>query len=136
MAELVPGKYQMTQSENFDGFMERLGVGYITRKLGNQSYPVVTIDKDVDNYNMKTESLVKTSELNFKLGEQFEEITGDGRKVLSTMSMTAPNTILHQMLGTEGGKDSFCTREFMAEKMKCVCQVENVITTRIYERKQ
>ena len=136
MAELVPGKYQMTQSENFDGFMACLGVGYITRKLGNQSYPEVTIDQDVDNYSMKTVSLVKTSELNFKLGEQFEEITGDGRKVLSTMSLTAPNTILHQMLGTEGGKDSFCTREFMAEKMKCVCQVEDVITTRIYDRKK
>ena len=135
MADYVPGKYQLTESDNFEGFMQRLGVGYLTRKLGNQSYPVVTIDKEGDEYNMKTESLVKTSELKFKLGEQFEEITGDGRKVLSTMSMTEPNTILHQMLGTDGGKDSFCTREFMAEKMKCVCQVEEVVTTRMYERK-
>merc|ERR1711862_641331 len=101
---------------------------------GNRSYPVVTLAKEGEEYSMKTESLVKTSELKFKLGEQFEEITGDGRKVLSTMTMTAPNTILHQMLGTQGGKDSFCTREFMAEKMKCVCQVDEVVTTRIYER--
>ena len=135
MADLVTGKYQMVESDNFDAFMERLGVGYLTRKLGNRSYPVVTLAKEGEDYSMKTESLVKTSELKFKLGEQFDEVTGDGRKVLSTMTMTAPNTILHQMLGTEGGKDSFCTREFMAEKMKWVCQVEEVITTRIYERK-
>jgi len=115
--------------------MARLGVGYLTRKLGNQSKPLVTISKEGEEFSMKTESLVKTSEMKFKLGEQFEEITGDGRKVMTTMSVTAPNTILHQMLGTDGGKDSFCVREFMAEKMKCVCQVEDVITTRMYERK-
>ena len=136
MADLVSGKFQLTESDNFEGFMQRLGVGYLTRKLGNQSYPVVTINMDGgEEYCMKTESLVKTSELKFKLGDQFEEITGDGRKVLSTMSMTAPNTMMHQMLGTDGGKNSFCTREFMAEKMKCVCQVEEVVTTRMYERK-
>ena len=50
--------------------------------------------------------------------------------------MTTPNIIFHQMLGTEGGKDNFCTRKFMAKKMKCVCQVEDVITTKIYERKK
>ena len=74
----------------------------------------------------------------FKLGEPFEEITGDGRKVrskmitnfltslnqvLSTMSMVEPNKMMHQMLGTNGGKDSVCTREFLREKMVNVCQV-------------
>ena len=134
MADLVPGKYQMVQSKNFDGFMAAIGVGFLTRKLGNQSYPMVTVEKEEDSYSLKTESLVKTSEIKFKLGEQFEEITSDGRIVMSTMSMIAPNTILHKMLGTEGGKDSSCTREFLGKKMKCVCQVEEVVSTRIYQR--
>jgi len=84
--------------------------------------------------SMKQESLVKTSEIKFKLGEQFEELTADGRKVLSTMTETAPNTFMHQMLGTGGGKDSVCVREFMAEKMKCVCTVDDIVTTRWYKR--
>ena len=41
--DLVPGKYQLTESENFDKFMGALGVGYLVRKLGNQSKPLVTI---------------------------------------------------------------------------------------------
>ena len=45
-------------------------------------------------FTMKSESLVKTSEIKFKLGEEFDEVTGDGRKVKSTMSLVAPNTIL------------------------------------------
>ena len=66
------------------------------------------------------------------------------------MSMTAPNKMMHKMMGTEGGKDSICVREFMADKFVNVCQVslvlvlgtaplpqvEDVITTRTYTRKE
>ena len=30
--DLVPGKYQLTESENFDKFMGALGVGYLVRE--------------------------------------------------------------------------------------------------------
>jgi len=137
MTDQVCGKFQLTESENFEAFMQAMGVGYLTRKLGNQSKPLVTIESGgEDSFSMKTESLVTTSIINFKLGESFEEITGDGRKVLSTMSMVEPNKMMHQMLGTDGGKDSVCTREFLREKMVNVCQVDDVITTRVYARKE
>ena len=29
--DLVPGKYQLTESDNFENFMARLGIGYLTR---------------------------------------------------------------------------------------------------------
>jgi len=131
---LVCGKWQLKESENFEDFMKALGVGYMVRKLGNQSKPLLTINKDNDSYSMKSESLVKTSEFSFKLNEQFDELSADGRKMKSLMTMIAPNTMKHLMLGTEGGKDSFCVREFMEDQMKCVCQVDDVVTTRMYAR--
>ena len=63
-----------------------------------------------------------------------QELTADGRKVMTTNSVKAPNVLFQEMLATAGGKDSFCTREFTAEKMKCVCNVEEVVTTRWYTR--
>ena len=57
--DLVPGKYQLTDSENFDQFMGALGVGYLVRKLGNQSKPLVTISQEGPVWTMKSESLVK-----------------------------------------------------------------------------
>ena len=67
-----------------------------------------------------------------KIKETFhgEELT-DGRKILTTMKMKAPNTFYQEMLGT---KDSFCTREFTEEKMKCVCNVGDIVTTAWYMR--
>ncbi len=124
---------------------------FFHRKLGNQSKPLVTISQEGDEWTFKQESLVKTSETKFKMGEQFEvnqcclsesfvhrtlfqELTADGRKVLTTNSVKGTNVLIQEMLATAGGKDSFCTREFTAEKMKCVCNVEDVVTTRWYTR--
>lgn len=131
---LVEGKFQLKESENFEDFMKALGVSYLVRKLGNKSSPVVTVSKAGDEYTMKQESLVKTTEFKFKMDETFDEMTADGRKVVSTMSETVPNTIMHQMLGTNGGKDSVCIREFLPERMKVVCTVDDILTTRWYDR--
>jgi len=130
----VEGKFQLKESENFEDFMKALGVSYLVRKLGNKSSPVVSVSKAGDEYTMKQESLVKTTEFKFKMGEPFEELTADGRKVMSTMTETAPNTIMHEMLGTNGGKDSVCIREFMPERLKVVCTVDDILTTRWYDR--
>ena len=54
----------------------------MVRKLGNKSTPVVTVSKgDDDLLSFKQESLVSTSEIKFKLGEQFDEKSADGRMV-------------------------------------------------------
>ena len=130
MAECT-GKYRLSTSENFEDFMKILGVGLITRKLGNKASPTVTITKDGDEFSFKQESF-KTSEFKFKVGVPFEEVTADGRKVVSTMTQQAANVMTHEMKGTEGGKDSVCVREFFKDKLVAVCSCENVVTTRVY----
>ena len=78
----IVGKWQLTQSENFDEFMSALGVGYLTRKLGNASKPLVTVSQlGPREYEIKQESLVKTSATKFKIDEPFDETTADGRQV-------------------------------------------------------
>merc|ERR1712027_137589 len=117
------GKYKLATSENFEEFMKVLGVGLLTRKLGNKTSPTVTITKEGDEYNFRQDS-IKTSEFKFKVDVPFEEITADGRKVINTMT--------HEMKGTDGGKDSVCVREFFADKLIAVCHCEGVETTRVY----
>lgn len=51
------------------------------RKMGNAATPTVEITKDGDTYTMKTITTFKTTEIKFKLGEEFEETTADGRVV-------------------------------------------------------
>jgi len=131
------GKFQMTDSENFDAFMAALGIGYLTRKLGNASKPLVTIsevDPAKKKYSFKQESLVKTSTTDFVLGEQFEETTADGRKCMSTFKIVRPGVMIQEMLGTNGGKDSVCLREFFKDNLKVTCTVDDITTVRNYKR--
>jgi fatty acid-binding protein 3 len=133
----VFGKWLLTQSENFDAFMSSLGVGYLTRKLGNQSKPLVTVSAaDNNTLSFKQASLVRTTEFSCQLGVPFDETTADGRKVKSLMTLVKPNALKHEMKGTEGGKDSVCVREFFEDTMTCVCNVEDIVTTRTYTRQK
>ena len=52
------------------------------------------------------------------------------------MTAVSPNALKHDMKGTEGGKDSVCVREFFEDTMKCVCNVDDIETTRIYTRQK
>ena len=131
------GKFQMTDSENFEAFMAKLGIGYLTRKLGNASKPLITIsevDAASKRYSFKQESLVKTSTMEFALGQQFEETTADGRKCMTTFKEVRPGLWEHEMLGTNGGKDSVCMREFFNWGMKVTCTVDDITTVRNYKR--
>ena len=71
------------------------------------------------------------------------------------MTLMKPNVLKHEMLGTNGGKDSTCIREFFKDQvpifhqnqnvsepfhlvfqMKCTCTVDEVETVRVYDRKE
>ena len=54
----------------------------VTRKLGEAAKPVLDIKKEGDTWSIATTSTFKNTLITFKLGEEFEETTADGRKVM------------------------------------------------------
>lgn len=60
----------------------RPGVNAMLRKVAvaAASKPHVEIRQDGDQFYIKTSTTVRTTEINFKIGESFEEETVDGRK--------------------------------------------------------
>lgn len=57
------------------------GVGMALRKMGGMAKPSTIISIDGDKVVLKTSSTFKTTEISFKLGEEFDESTADGRNV-------------------------------------------------------
>ena len=53
----------------------------VMRKMGNAATPTVEITLEDGTYSLKTITTFKTTEIKFKLGEEFEETTADGRTV-------------------------------------------------------
>nr|AXY94703.1 FABP [Habrobracon hebetor] len=122
-------KYKLASSEHFDEMMKALGVGLVTRKMGAQVSPVVELNKDGDTFSLKTTSTFKSSEVKFKLGEEFDEETPDGRKVKSVITLDG-NKMTHVQ---KGDKVTDIVREFGPTEMKAIMKVDDIVCTRVYK---
>ena len=57
------------------------GVNFAIRKMGNLAKPITYIMVNGDTIVIKTESTFKNTEISFKMDEEFDETTADGRTV-------------------------------------------------------
>ena len=85
--------------------MKALNIGFILRKAALASTPVMTISEAGGKWTMITKTTMKSVELNFRLGEEFEEDTTDGRKCKTTVTMEGNKLITNQKATKAGEKD-------------------------------
>jgi len=124
------GKFKLTSSDKFDEFLKELGVNFVLRNLAKTSNPVVEITKDGEEFTLKTTTTFKTSEIKFKLGEEFEEARMDGAKVKTKVEADGNKLVQTQY----GDKEVKIVREFNGDELKVVCTVGPVESVRIYAR--
>merc|ERR1712243_256179 len=134
MAKVI-GKYKLDTSEKFEEILTALGVIIVSRKLAVAQTPVVEVSLDGDTYTIKQTTTVKTTEIKFKLGEEFDETTADGRAVKSTVVLEG-NTLEQKQIGNKEKKekDMTCDREFTDDAMTMICKVDDVVCKRVYKR--
>ena len=122
-------KYKLEKSENFDEYMKELGVGLVLRKMGNSVSPTIELTKNGDVYTLTTSSTFKTSSVNFKLGEEFDEETLDGRHVKSIVTLDG-NKFIHEQ---KGDKPTTVIREYTENEVTVTCTIGDVKSVRVYK---
>ncbi|XP_028562188.2 cellular retinoic acid-binding protein 1 isoform X1 [Podarcis muralis] len=142
------GTWKMKNSENFDELLKVLaswflllgfcpGVNAMLRKVAvaAASKPHVEIHQEGDQFYIKTSTTVRTTEINFKVGESFEEETVDGRKCRSLATWETENKIYCKQTLLEGeGPKTYWTRELAGEELILTFGADDVVCTRIYVR--
>ncbi|XP_044280387.1 fatty acid-binding protein, adipocyte-like [Varanus komodoensis] len=131
MCDQFLGTWKLVSSDKFDDYLKELDVGFATRKMASVAKPNVTFIRNGDMITMKTESSLKNSEISFKLGEEFDETTADGRKVKSTV--TLDNGSLNQVQKWDG-KETTIKRRIEDGKLLVECCMNDVVSTRVYEK--
>ncbi|XP_034554358.1 fatty acid binding protein 4b [Notolabrus celidotus] len=132
MVEQFVGNWTLASSENFDEYMKAIGVGFATRQMGNMAKPNLVISvEDSGVISLKSETTFKTTEIKFKLNEEFEETTADGRKTMTTF--TLENGKLVQLQAWEGKKTTL-ERELQDGKLTAKCIMDDVVAVRTYEK--
>ncbi|XP_005361868.1 fatty acid-binding protein, adipocyte [Microtus ochrogaster] len=131
MCDAFVGTWKLVSSENFDDYMKEVGVGFATRKVAGMAKPNMIISVNGDVITIRSESTFKNTEISFKLGQEFEEITADDRKVKSLI--TLENGALVQVQKWDG-KSTTIKRKREDDKLVVECVMKGVTSTRTYER--
>merc|ERR1711936_414758 len=124
-AEKYLGKFDRTSAGKYDEFLSELGVNFLLRKAATVSSPVfeVTYDAGSEEWLFKTSTTLKTMELKFKLGVEFEEKTPDGREVTAIVTKEGDTFVSIQTAKKEGEKSTKITREFAGDEVIVISQV-------------
>ncbi|XP_036422450.1 fatty acid-binding protein, heart [Colossoma macropomum] len=129
MVEAFVGTWNLKESKNFDDYMKALGVGFATRQVGSMTKPTTIISLEGDVITLKTVSTFKTTEIKFKLGEEFDETTADDRKVKSLVTIDGGKLVHVQKWD---GKETTLVREVDGNSLTLTLTLGEVVCTRSY----
>merc|ERR1711874_81543 len=111
------GKYTRTNAEQYEEFLKALDVGILLRKAATYSTPVMEITEADGTWNIKTSTTLKSMELKFKLDEEFEETTPDGRDVTAKVTFEDGKIVTVQKAKKEGQKSTKSVRELAGDEL-------------------
>merc|ERR1712066_37175 len=134
----MKGKYVRSSAENYDKFLDALGVGLLLKKAATATTPEMTVEEAGGEWTIKTSTMLKSMELKFKVGEAFDEKTPDDREVTSLVELDGNKLIPTQTAKKAGEKSTKSIREFFDDK--CVYTIEildsDVVCTQTFDRKK
>merc|ERR1712088_1248186 len=98
--EAFKGTYERTSAENYEEMLKILDVNMLLRKAACASTPKMEVSEDGGVWT------IKTMDLKFKLGEQFDETTPDGREVTAVVNLEGGKLVTVQKAKKEGQKST------------------------------
>ncbi|XP_041715566.2 cellular retinoic acid-binding protein 1 [Coregonus clupeaformis] len=131
------GTWKMRSSENFDELLKALGVNAMLRKVAGAaaSKPHVEIRQNDEQFYIKTSTTVRTTEINFLIGQEFNEETVDGRKCKSLVTWETESKMYCRQTLLDGNcPRTFWTRELRGDELILTFGADDVVCTRIYVR--
>ncbi|XP_037532911.1 fatty acid binding protein 4b [Nematolebias whitei] len=134
MVEKFVGTWNLVSSENFDEYMKAVGMSFASRQVGNLAKPKLVVNVGADGViSMKAESTLKTAEVKFKLNEECDETTADGRKAKSLFTLENGKLVQTQ---SWDGKTTTLEREIQddGKHMAVKCTMNDVVAVRTYEK--
>merc|ERR1711935_119590 len=105
------GTYTRTSADNYEEMLKVLEVNFLLRKAATVSTPQMDVTEDGGVWTIKTSTTLKTMELKFKLGEEFDETTPDGREVTALVNLEGAKLVTTQKAKKEGQKSTKSVRE-------------------------
>ncbi|MCI4389812.1 hypothetical protein PGIGA_G00103280 [Pangasianodon gigas] len=125
------GSWKFVKSENFDDYMKAIGVNDELRSVANVVKPVITISQEEESVVITTQTVVSKKELRFRLGEEFEEESTDGRSCKSVINLEGEKLIQVQK---DESKEITIVREIQDGKLIMTLTLDEVTAVVTFEK--
>ncbi|KAJ8411116.1 hypothetical protein AAFF_G00181510 [Aldrovandia affinis] len=127
------GTWKVDRNDNYDKFMEKMGINIVKRKLASHDNLKVTFEQTENTFSVKEASAFRTLEINFTLGVTFDYTMADGTDLTGSWVMEG-DTLKGTFNRKDNGKELVTTRVITANELVQSYSYEGVDATRIFKR--
>ena len=135
---VMTGTYIRTEAENYEDFLSMLGVSFLLRKAAAWTMwtiPTMEITNNGNRWKIITKTILKSVEMDFELGVPFGDISIDGHKYKTTITMEGDNKLITDAVTTQKGKKSVkVIREFTDKGIEVQMICGDVVSKQFFKR--
>ncbi|XP_056891467.1 fatty acid-binding protein, intestinal-like [Takifugu flavidus] len=127
------GTWKVERNDNYDKFMEQMGINLVKRKLAAHDNLKMTIEQSGDTFHVKEHSNFRNLDIDFNLGVTFEYSLADGTEVSGSWSIEG-DMMKGVFVRKDNGKQLTTTRVIQGDELIQSYSYEGVDAKRIFKR--
>ncbi|XP_028832416.1 fatty acid-binding protein, intestinal isoform X1 [Denticeps clupeoides] len=127
------GTWKVDRNENYEKFMEQMGINMVKRKLASHDNLKITIEQTGDKFHIKENSTFRSLELDFTLGVTFVYSMADGTELEGSWVIEG-DTLKGVFTRKDNGKPLTTTRIIVGDELVQTYIYEGVEAKRIFKK--
>nr|XP_020457794.1 fatty acid-binding protein, intestinal [Monopterus albus] len=127
------GTWKVIRNENYEKFMEEMGINMVKRKLAAHDNLKITIEQNGDTFHVKEGSNFRTLEIDFTMGVNFDYSLADGTELSGTWTLEG-DVLKGNFKRKDNGKQLLTTRIVQGDELIQSYNYEGVDAKRIFKR--
>ncbi|XP_067297745.1 fatty acid-binding protein, intestinal [Pseudorasbora parva] len=127
------GTWKVDRNENYEKFMEQMGINMVKRKLASHDNLKITLEQTGDKFHLKEVSTFRTLELDFTLDVTFSYSMADGTELTGSWVMEG-DMLKGTFTRKDNGKMLITTRKIVGDELVQTYIYEGVEAKRIFKR--
>lgn len=127
------GTWKVERSENYDKFMEKMGVNMVKRKLASHDNLKLIITQEGNKFTVKESSTFRNVEIVFDLGVTFNYSLADGTELSGTWSLEG-DKLVGNFKRVDNGNELKAVREIVGGELVQTYVYEGVEAKRFFKK--
>ncbi|XP_076998541.1 fatty acid-binding protein, intestinal-like [Tamandua tetradactyla] len=127
------GSWKVDRSENYDKFMEKMGVNVVKRKLAAHDNLKLIITQEGNKFTIKESSTFRSIDVVFELGVNFTYNLADGTEISGAWNLDG-DKLVGKFKRTDNGNELNTVQEIIGGELVQTYVYEGVEAKRIFKK--